>query len=188
MAADASGKPELLIETESNAIPDSCAPDGKTLVFSQAGPDKKIHLWSVTVPGGKAVRLHEGDALEWSGEVSPDGHWLAYESTESGSNEVYVQPFPVSGSKTRISTEGGSVPRWAHSGKELFYWNFGVEHQLFTVERATRSAFPRRPPATFVQGRCRNHLGCRRGRQAFPGGNSILERRRQAYGSGGQLV
>ena len=134
VAADASGKPELLIETEPNAIPDSWAPDGKTLVFSQAGADKKSHLWSVTVPGGKAVRLHEGDALEWSGEVSPDGHWLAYESTESGSNEVYVQPFPVSGSKTRISTEGGSVPRWAHSGKELFYWNFGVEHQLFTVD------------------------------------------------------
>jgi serine/threonine-protein kinase len=134
VAADASGKPEFLIETEANAVPNSWAPDGKTLVFSQHGPDKKTHLWSVTVPGGKAVRLHESDATELSGEVSPDGHWLAYESTESGNSEIYVQPFPSPGPKTRISTQGGSVPRWAHSGKELFFWNFGADRQLFAVD------------------------------------------------------
>ena len=71
--ADASGKPELLRETEANAAPDSWAPDGKTLVFTQAGADRKNHLWSVTIPGGKAARLHEGDASELNGEVSPDG-------------------------------------------------------------------------------------------------------------------
>jgi hypothetical protein len=134
VAADASGKPELLIETDSNPVPNSWAPDGKTLVFTQPGEDKKTHLWSVTIPGGKPARLHESDAAEFNGEVSPDGHWLAYESTESGASEIYVQPFPGSGPKTRISTEGGSVPRWAHSGRELFFWNFGVDRQLLSVD------------------------------------------------------
>jgi len=134
VAADASGKPELLVETEANAAPNSWSPDGKTLVFAQPGPDKQTHLWSVTVPGGKASRLHESDASESNGEVSPDGHWLAYASTESGNIEVYVQPFPGSGAKTRISTQGGSVPRWSHNGKEIFFWNFNIERQLFVVD------------------------------------------------------
>jgi serine/threonine-protein kinase len=134
VAADASGKPELLVETEANAVPNSWSPDSKTLVFAQPGPDKLTHLWSVTVPGGKAARLHESDAAELNGEVSPDGHWLAYESSESGNNEIYVQPFPGSGAKTRISTHGGSVPRWSHNGKEIFFWNFNIERQLFVVD------------------------------------------------------
>jgi serine/threonine-protein kinase len=141
VAADASGKPELLIETEPSAVPNSWTPDGKTLVFTQSGADKHTHLWFVTVPGGKAVRLHEGDAPELNGEVSPDGHWLAYESTESGNNEIYVQPFPGPGPKTRISTQGGSVPRWAHSGRELFFWNFGINRELFAVDVQPAAVF-----------------------------------------------
>ena len=54
--------------------------------------------------------------------MSPDGHWIAYESNESGSIEIYVQPFPGPGPKSRISLDGGSTPRWAKDGKELFYW------------------------------------------------------------------
>jgi serine/threonine-protein kinase len=141
VAADASGKPELLIETEPKAVPNSWSPDGKTLVFTQPGGDQKTHLWSVTIPGGKAVRLHESDAVELNGEVSPDGHWLAYESLESGNNEVYVQPFPSPGPKTRISTQGGWVPRWAHSGKELFFWNFGADRELFAVDVQAGAVF-----------------------------------------------
>jgi len=141
VAADGSGKPELLVETEAGAAPNSWAPDGKTLVFAQPGADKKRHLWIVTVPAVKAVRLHESDATELNGEVSPDGHWVAYESSESGNNEIYVQPFPGSGPKTRISNEGGSVPRWAHNGKELFFWNFSPDRQLFAVDVQTGTVF-----------------------------------------------
>ena len=52
---------------------------------------------------------------------SPDGHWLAYISNESGRWEVYVQPYPGPGGKRQISTEGGDEPVWAKNGKELFY-------------------------------------------------------------------
>jgi serine/threonine-protein kinase len=141
VAADASGKPELLLETEANAVPNSWSPDGKTLVFTQPGPDNLTHLWSVTVPGGKSARLHESDAAELNGEVSPDGHWLAYESSESGNNEIYLQPFPGSGAKARISTHGGSVPRWSHNGKEIFFWNYNNDRQLFVVDLQPGTVF-----------------------------------------------
>ena len=54
--------------------------------------------------------------------LSPDGRWIAYESTETGRDEVYVRPFPdAQGGKWQVSTSGGFNPKWAHSGKELFF-------------------------------------------------------------------
>jgi hypothetical protein len=52
---------------------------------------------------------------------SPDGHWVAYTSNESGRNEVYVQPFPGPGPKRQVSTEGGNEPLWPRKGHELFF-------------------------------------------------------------------
>jgi eukaryotic-like serine/threonine-protein kinase len=52
---------------------------------------------------------------------SPDGHWLAYISDESGRYEIYVQPYPGPGGKWQVSTDGGSEPVWNPNGKELFY-------------------------------------------------------------------
>jgi eukaryotic-like serine/threonine-protein kinase len=54
--------------------------------------------------------------------ASPDGHWLAYTSIESGTNEVYVRPFPsTTGGRWQVSNGGGSEPRWSPDGRELFY-------------------------------------------------------------------
>lgn len=58
---------------------------------------------------------------ETQGQFSPDGKWVAYTSDESGTEQVYVQPFPASGSKWQISNSGGWQPRWRGDGKELFY-------------------------------------------------------------------
>ena|ERR1035437_5464743 len=52
---------------------------------------------------------------------SPDGHWLAYDSTETGVEEVYVQPYPSSGEKIAISAGGGEFPAWAANDRELFF-------------------------------------------------------------------
>ena len=59
---------------------------------------------------------------EGTGELSPDGHWLAYQSNESGRNEIFVRPFPtVDAGRWTISTSGGSSPVWERRGTELFY-------------------------------------------------------------------
>jgi serine/threonine-protein kinase len=56
--------------------------------------------------------------------LSPDGHWIAYSSDETGRSEIYVAPFPNTGTgKIQVSTAGGSVPRWERKGDELYYIN-----------------------------------------------------------------
>ena len=69
---------------------------------------------------------------EQRGIISPDGHWLAYESNSSGQSEIWVRPFPnTSVAQYQISTSGGTRPVWAHNGKELFF--LGVDGTLMRV-------------------------------------------------------
>jgi hypothetical protein len=59
---------------------------------------------------------------ELTPSLSPDDHWLAYTSNESGINEVYVRPFPgTQGGRWQVSNGGGAEPRWSHDGREVFY-------------------------------------------------------------------
>lgn len=58
---------------------------------------------------------------ETQAQVAPNNRWLAYASDESGAWEVYLQRFPETGEKHRMSTEGGAQPSWRADGRELFY-------------------------------------------------------------------
>ncbi|MDP2956161.1 MAG: protein kinase [Longimicrobiales bacterium] len=56
--------------------------------------------------------------------LSPDGRWLAYQSNETGADEIYVVPFPnAADAKWTVSAGGGTEPAWARGGGELFYRN-----------------------------------------------------------------
>lgn len=81
---------------------------------------------------------------------SPDGRWLAYVSSESGRNEVYVQPFPGPGGKRQISTEGGRELLWPRDGRELFYRN---GNQMMAVEVTTEPTFSAGIPRLIFEGR-----------------------------------
>ena len=69
----------------------------------------------------KPISFLRSQSNEFQGQVSPDGHWIAYTSDESGQREVYVRPFPAAEGKWKISTMGGDQPRWRGDRKELFY-------------------------------------------------------------------
>ncbi len=142
--ADGSGKPELLVKTEFPGVPSSWTPDGKTLVFAQRGADKISHIWTLPVAGDAAERkpilLHDTPFSEGAADISPDGRFVVYYSLESGASEIYVQPFPGPGAKVRISTEGGSAPRWSRNGRELFYW-LPARNGLMAVETQTTPTF-----------------------------------------------
>ena len=59
---------------------------------------------------------------ERAGVISPDGRWLAYAGLDSGTPQIFVRPFPnVDDARTQVSIAGGSEPRWARNGRELFY-------------------------------------------------------------------
>ena len=92
-------------------IKPTVSPDGKFVVARSSGED--IVLVSVA---DKTVRkLIESPFRERNPEVSRDGRWIAYQSDESGSFEVYVRPFPdVARGKWPGSEQGGTRPGWAH--------------------------------------------------------------------------
>jgi Tol biopolymer transport system component len=97
--------------------------DGFLLYGVSAGENSpyKDSLWFLSLSDRKATLYLKRDALLHQARFSPDGHCVAYASNESGTQEVYVQPFPVaSGSKWQVS-KGGTQPRWRGDGKELFY-------------------------------------------------------------------
>ena len=115
------GEPPELLYAAKSAVTLTAAswtPDGHAIVYAQTGPDP-VSIWLLPLSGGrKPRRLLAGDQPR----VSPDGHWLAYVSGDTGTLEVYVQRFPGLGSKQRISEGGGVHPRWIDRGRELVYW------------------------------------------------------------------
>jgi serine/threonine-protein kinase len=91
-------------------------------------PSRDVYLLDRTKGEGDSaiVPLMADDRYEETAiGLSPDGRWLAYTSNESGRQEVYVRPFPdVNAGRWQVSGDGGSEPRWAHSGREMFYRRF----------------------------------------------------------------
>lgn len=89
--------------------------------------------------------LLQSRAAEIQGQLSPDGHWIAYASDETGHWEVYVLSFPALGSKQKVSVSGGAQPQWCRSGKELFY--LSPDNTLMSVDvvsgRQLRLSAPR---------------------------------------------
>ena len=60
-------------------------------------------------------------ASEQMPRISPDGKWLAYQSNDGGRFEIYVRPFPGTGARTQVSSDGATEPIWDRSGTSLFY-------------------------------------------------------------------
>ena len=91
-------------------------------------------------------------AIEAWGQFSPDGRWVAYQSNETGTYEIYVRPFAAGGEPFPISTAGGVYPRWSRDGKELYY--VAPDAKMIAVPiRATAATIEAGAPATLFQTR-----------------------------------
>ena len=119
--ADGIGSPRLLV-TQAAAFPNAVTPDGKSVIFRAAGAAKN-DLFIVQLEGsGTATPLLATEHDELNAAISPDGKWLAYQSDLQGRMDIWVRPFPdVNAGQVLVSTNGGSEPVWAPSGRELFY-------------------------------------------------------------------
>ena len=113
--ADASAG-TLLLETPVAKNPADWSPDGRFILY-----DDFNTLWALPLQGNKTPITITNRLRGTYSRFSPDGRWVSFGSIESGTIEIYVQPFPGPGPKTRISTAGGSWPVWRADGRELFY-------------------------------------------------------------------
>ena len=101
-------------------------PDGKAVIFTMIDPQTRRDIWLLPVSGERQPQpLLQTKFNEQAAKVSPDGNWLAYQSDESGSNEVYVTQFPQPARAWRVSTSGGTTPNWRGDGQELFFVSGG---------------------------------------------------------------
>jgi len=109
-APDGSAPAEPLTHESTIANPQSFSPDGALLVFLQpANPPYDLGVVTLKGPRRSELILHEPYS-EANGAVSPDGRWLAYQSNESGRDEVYVRPFPdVNSGRWQVSVMGDTA-------------------------------------------------------------------------------
>ncbi|MEO6237376.1 MAG: protein kinase [Vicinamibacterales bacterium] len=118
--------PLSLLSGETRAqFPTAITSDGSSILSNEmAGGHVGITL---TLPAGNPERSRTASLIdtmadEVAAQISPDGHYVAYQSNESGRFEVYVRPFPnVSDGRWQVSLDGGSDPVWGRERAELYY-------------------------------------------------------------------
>jgi Tol biopolymer transport system component len=99
-------------------------PDGRGIVYQVDTARADIYYRAIS--GDTTPRpIATSPADESEPRLSPDGHWIAYQASESGTAQVVVQRFPGSGPRIPISTGGGDEPVWARDGRHLFYRGHG---------------------------------------------------------------
>ncbi len=124
-AADGTGQVERLTTSTNDQFAHSCSLNGDTLLF--CGPTRGSTPFDLGVmqlgnessakPLLETQFIHEVVPI-----ISPDGHWVAYQSNESGRGEVYVRPFPnAEEGQWQVSRGGGFTPVWGPDGRKLFY-------------------------------------------------------------------
>jgi eukaryotic-like serine/threonine-protein kinase len=122
-------------------VPYGFSHDSKMLVFGEPG-QPPFDLHALDIASRKIVPLLNTSFSESNGEVSPDGRWLLYQSDESGSNEIYVRPFPNvgTGARAQVSNGGGTRPAWNPNGREVFYQRGDGAMMALTVDSPSGSS------------------------------------------------
>jgi serine/threonine protein kinase len=159
--ASGAGQEELLLDaSKPGAAPSSWSPDGRYLLYqtgdSQAyGGAENQDIFVLPLIGSpeerKPVPYLQTPFRERNAQFSPDGKWVAYQSNQSGRDEVYIQAFPSAGAKWQVSNNGGTQPRWSGDGREVFFvsdttqrmWVAGIRASAGRVDIETpRALFP----------------------------------------------
>jgi Tol biopolymer transport system component len=156
-SADGSGSPEMLIVRA--RAPESWSTSAEMLTYITLQGGTNYDVWGYSIRDRTSRPLAaRPDALEMSSRLSPNGRWLAYESNESGAPEVYLESFPQTGFRTRVTTGGGRRPLWSPDGTEIYFDRGDSRLYVVSVETRPRVAIgtPASLPITgFVQGPAR---------------------------------
>jgi dipeptidyl aminopeptidase/acylaminoacyl peptidase len=171
---DETGPGQALLEDGFSKWPMGWSPDGRFLLYSiaaQSSATKSTDLWVLPLTGDrKPFPYLQTPFSDDMGRLSPDGHWMAYVSNQSGRYEVSVAPFPGPGDPVPISKDGGSYPRWRRDGRELYYWRPDeTASPTGSTVRATLVAVDVNGQGTrFERGTMRDLFSARVGRMRYP--------------------
>lgn len=141
-AASGIGRQELLADSPEGKVATDWSADGQFISYLSLNPETEMDIWILPMLGERKPWLFlRTKADERQAQFSPDGHWVAYMSDESGQREIYIRPFaapksadqPVNsaGGQWQVSTSGGIYPRWRRDGKELYY--IGPHGEMMSV-------------------------------------------------------
>ena len=164
-SADGTGVAERLTTGPNTQLPASVAVDASGVVGSEISPQTAGDIvWfpfrrpaSQSAPGGPSSsnpspveRMVHTPTVEYNPDVSPNWRYLAYQSNESGQNQIYVRPFPQADDGWwQVTTEGGTRPLWARNGRELFYLDLAHRIMAVPVQTAGRPFVHGNPARVF---------------------------------------
>ncbi|MBI3982027.1 MAG: serine/threonine-protein kinase [Gemmatimonadetes bacterium] len=130
--ADGSAPVAVLLPLPGEQWESNLTPDGRRLIYRENNAATARDIFVVPLDSPQAARpLAATRYQERAMALSPDGRWLAYVSDESGGDEVYVRPLDGPEARHLVSKGGGTEPRWARNGRELYFRTAG--DSLFAV-------------------------------------------------------
>ena len=165
-AADGAAQPERLTDTPNDQFPNTVSPDGKRLLAREIDRITGRNVVMVSLDGDRQTTpLLHTTFQELNADLSPDGRWVAFQSNESGQDEVYVRPFPdVNSGRWQVSAGGGSAPIWSRNGRELFFMTHRESTRVTAVSVQSGATFSAGKPEMLFEGR---YLGGGTGGRAY---------------------
>ena len=118
-------EPGVLLEGPAGNYPSAWVPQRDELIFGQDTPSGQTR-WDLRrlAPDGEVDVVVQTRSDERAAQISPNGRFIAYESTLNNRTEIWARPYPE-GAPTRVSSTGGAAPRWSHDGTELYFVESG---------------------------------------------------------------
>jgi Tol biopolymer transport system component len=166
--ADGSSPAEpLTADSGQPLMPNDISPDGERLYYMPVNSPRDIFVVPIGEPEAAEPLLNEPTSEEGAA-ISPNGRWIAYQSDESGSFEIYVRPLPDVGlSKFQISTSGGTRPLWRRDGRELFYIVDDASLRVMAVSIDDESGFRAGTPRLAIEGDYSGFISPNQGRHVY---------------------
>jgi Tol biopolymer transport system component len=152
-AATGGGPSTRLTTSQLFQHPQDWSPDGRYLLFSEEGERTSRDIILFDAMTSQITPFLQTEFAERHPQFHPGNRWIAYVSAETGSAEVYLQQFipgaGTSGARVRVSTHGGTMPRWRRDGQELYFLSPDGRIMMTTVILARGAARTSPPAALF---------------------------------------
>ena len=152
---------------------DDWSRDGRFIFYEVVDwPLFHIDVWVRDLTKGTSRPVLQEKFSQLGARLSPDGRWLAHESDESGTREVFVRSFPETGERQQVSVHGGTQARWRADGKELYFMS--ADRKLMAVDIRTEPRLETGPPRALFQTKILPLIEARNHYDVTPDGKRFL--------------